>query len=323
MMQLKLLNHFLSEESALPFRSSNVAGPICCSALVAMGEECEYLMTEILAFSARHMALQQPARKAFYMEHAAIFHARAISLFSATHVDLESTRILNIVFFSWLVGTYLLSDMALADSQQISMVSRFLQYADVYRGVRTTTMAAWHQLGKSEDRKILGAFLSQGIASMAREGRGTETLRVRSLISNSLGLSQEVKNSHVRALDLIQSVIDVKLHENSQESGQDICMHMCFAWPLIVDQELFDLAKQHRPESLLVLAFFAVMLYWCEGFWMFGHTGRLLLESISASIGPGWEQWLQWPMSRVGNADIGLPTPHTLSDDLSHDAPVV
>ena len=299
MLQLKLFNHFLTEESILPFRASGLAGVISSAKLAAMGEECEYLMTEILAFSARHMAHTRPEQRDLYVEQSALFHARAISLFSTTQVDLESTRVLNIVFFSWLVGTQLLSSMALENLQETSMLSRFLQFADVYRGVRTMTTAAWHRLGESEDRKILGDFLSQGMASLTRQGRGEQTSRVRSLINDSLGLSEQAKSSHVRALDLIQSVIDVKLDGTTPELGQDNCLHMCFVWPLVVDRDIFDLAKQHRPEPLLVLAFFAVMLHWCEELWIFGHTGRLLLECISTSIGLGWEQWLQWPMSIV------------------------
>jgi hypothetical protein len=301
MIQLRLLHHLIVDEETILSLNMKPEVPHVMSSrtLVDMGLECEYVMTAILAFSAMHLAHAQPEQRTMYVEQSNVFHENSLAIFSSCQVDLDTTRLLHVVMFSWLIGTHLLCELVLADPQETDLLSRFLSFLKVFRCVRQMTTMAWRQRAISDDRTLLATHWNQGVTTANSTGHGGHTLLVQSLIKDSLGMSDQAKSACTAALDLIQSVIDSKTNEDTIEDEQTKCMQMAFAWPLIIDEEFLDVAEQRRPECLLVLAFYAATLHWCRDVWMFGDIGYRLFGGISESIGPGWERWLQWPQSIV------------------------
>jgi hypothetical protein len=57
--------------------------------------------------------------------------------------------------------------------------------------------------------------------------------------------------------------------------------------------------SQKKPEALVVLAYFAVQLHRCTGFWIVGGAGRFLLGAVGRYLGEEWGGWLEWPRGVV------------------------
>lgn len=68
------------------------------------------------------------------------------------------------------------------------------------------------------------------------------------------------------------------------------------AWPVMIPEEYVDALHMGRPEALIILAHYAVLLHTYRQLWVFGDGGRFLIESICDSFGADWEDWLEWPM---------------------------
>ncbi|EGX95235.1 C6 finger domain protein, putative [Cordyceps militaris CM01] len=320
MTQLRLLKHFLTDESFRPLLSPPRKGSrLSASQLVDMAMDCEYLMTEILAVSATHLALVQPDQRATHRAHSARLHARAVALFSAEVVQAEARNpwLLAVVFFSWLVGMRMQGDWTLEEetAARSRVLPRFFELVEVLRGVRAMTKTAWSGLTQgSEDFEILSEFMEQGLVLSTLKGKGNQTALVRLLVQDSLGLSDEVRAGCLEALNLLQVAIDAKLDRRATQDGDYTCMFVSFSWPQMVSQDFLDAAGAGRPEPMLVLAFFAVLLHWSRRIWVFGDTGHWLLNSISSNIGPGWERWLHWPQTMVGTCVPSSPSPGISGD---------
>ena len=71
------------------------------------------------------------------------------------------------------------------------------------------------------------------------------------------------------------------------------------AWPVMIPEEYIHALHMRRPEALVILAHYAVLLHKYRQLWIFGDGGRFLIESICDFFGADWEGWLEWPMEAL------------------------
>jgi hypothetical protein len=252
---------------------------------------CGYLMNEILGFSARYLATTRPERRPLYLHQAKEYQTHALSLFNNQQVYVMQENRLRLVLFSWLLGNHLLCDVAGVDADQSEgAIVRFLHYLQLYRGVRTATSGAWESLLTTEHHDMLK--MGEEFANAFSCGHQTSSLA--SLIGDSLGMTDVQKNATSQALGRIQWVFDA-YEQDGREMALPRCFMMVFSWPLLINGQFVELLESRRPEAMLVLAHFAVLLHWCGKHWIFERLGACLLDSIMKAIGQGWERWLQWP----------------------------
>lgn len=144
MMQLQLLQHFMMEKNFQSLLSpvSNPPRRLTAGQIVEIASDCECLMTEVLAVSAMHLASVHSQQRPSHLGYSSRLHARAVMLFSSAEIESPNTRLLNVVFFSWLVGIRLLCDLTLTRTERSDMLSRFFGFVEVLRGVRLMTTTA-------------------------------------------------------------------------------------------------------------------------------------------------------------------------------------
>ncbi|KAH9227505.1 hypothetical protein K456DRAFT_1775164 [Colletotrichum gloeosporioides 23] len=70
-------------------------------------------------------------------------------------------------------------------------------------------------------------------------------------------------------------------------------------WSIRVPTEYVNLLDQRRPEALVVLAYWAVLLHLSREYWAYANAGKALVQSISAHLGTYWSEWLAWPQKMV------------------------
>jgi hypothetical protein len=296
--QLELLHHFMSSpDMGIPARFSMGNSQGLVQTIVEKALSCDYLMNEILAFSARHLAQLRPEKCAFYSHQATQFQTHALGIFTRAQVTPTADNCLSILFFSWFLGTHLLCDLATAEDD-VSFLEQFYHYIEVYRGIRAVTSGTWKFLMESKYRSLFqdGEALEKGL------GTGSQTCFLRDLIRDSLGLSDSERAGATDAIARVQWVFDAH-DEAGLAAVLPKVFNMVFSWPLIVTPDFVSSLRRRRPESLLVLAYFAVLLHWCRDHWVFCQIGRRLLSSVESGLGQGWERWLQWPKDMIEKGD--------------------
>ncbi|KAH7126450.1 hypothetical protein B0J13DRAFT_454640 [Dactylonectria estremocensis] len=294
MVQMELLAHFMSCPTlgfieVLP-KASDLISP---SKFVQEALGCDYLMNELLAFSARHLATLRPEKSPFYLYHASNLQTHALSLFTSAHAVPNKNNCTHILFFSWLLGIHLLCDVPTARSQD-DILERFLHCFELFRGIRVVTIGAWKFLLESEYQKIF----KDGAAAANNVSAGSHTSSLLALVRDSLGMDEAQKTGCEEAIARLQWVFEV----HDRTGPEEVIWHsaqVALSWPLTVTPEFLQCLQARRPEALLVLAHFAVILSWCKSSWIFGPVGSQLLDGIVSSLGPGWERWLQWPKEMI------------------------
>jgi hypothetical protein len=85
---------------------------------------------------------------------------------------------------------------------------------------------------------------------------------------------------------------------------------MTLAWPIIVPETYIQLVNQRRPEALILLAHFCLLLSKIDHVWFLKGICRRVLRSVCRMVGTGvgdtgeggekgWEEWVNWPLQEL------------------------
>lgn len=74
------------------------------------------------------------------------------------------------------------------------------------------------------------------------------------------------------------------------------------AWPLQLQAEYARLLNERRPEALIILAYYGVLLHSYRESWAVGDSGTLVVNAVNSHIGSYWARWMAWPLETVGRS---------------------
>ncbi|PYI13262.1 hypothetical protein BO99DRAFT_447797 [Aspergillus violaceofuscus CBS 115571] len=253
-----------------------------------------YLMHELLALAALHLSLVRPSQGRYYHTQATQLQCQAIALFRAREEDLNAATSLPTLLFSAILGTHVLCETLRFCTEGPSLatfLARFVQYTALHRGVRAVAGRTWDTLRQS------------AIAASWRVAESTPGV--------ALGAVQQALLARIQAAKLGALVTDhyrlaIQCLPFSGDSSEPVasltpqasCSRI-IAWPVHVPQEYLDYLGQGRPEALVILAHYAVLLHQHRGFWVFGDAGAGLVVAIAEHLGTEWEAWLAWPQASI------------------------
>ena len=80
---------------------------------------------------------------------------------------------------------------------------------------------------------------------------------------------------------------------------------VAFFWAVLVEAEFMVLLELKRPEALLVLAAYCVLLHSGNWQWWLKGWPKHMLRMIEGMMEERWKGWLEWPVQVIGNEDTG------------------
>ncbi|PKS06252.1 hypothetical protein jhhlp_006998 [Lomentospora prolificans] len=251
--------------------------------------DAPYLLHEVLAFSARHLAVLRPEMAQEYLAQSVRLQNAAISYFNVGQAQVDESNCVPMILFSSILGRHLLIDALATRTPDFShFLDRYTQSSHIRRGLRAVASGSWPFLLKTN----LSVFLSWGSRYMDIEGCGEECDPLRRLIAQS-SLDQEVIGVCVKTIDALQYGFDeLRNMPEDNLSGQTI-----YTWSIKSPKEFIDLLERRVPEAIVILAYYAVLLHRSRTMWQVGDSGAYIVESIVHYLGPDWAEWLAWPQS--------------------------
>ncbi|KAK1758981.1 putative C6 finger domain protein [Echria macrotheca] len=260
------------------------------------GLKAPYLLHQLLALSARHLASLHPAKSADYLHLATALQTRAVSLFNATslikHVD--STNCVAITLFSSVLAHHVLADtLTRRDYQTLDgFLAHYAHAIEVTRGVMVVSMAAWPLLMATEG----GPTIAASAGFTMREGRGSHCEALHGMVEHAPGLSEAEREECRRAVRRLQVGFDAVEEEGKEDSYR---FQMIFAWTMTAPPELAALLAAKRPEVLVMLGYYALLLHYGREMWQVGDAGEYLLGLIVEDLPPEWHYLLQYPRDKM------------------------
>lgn len=258
-----------------------------------------FLMYQMLAISALHMYVSQPVKRITYYEESVKLQTEASRLFNDSLREVNSENIVPAFVFAAMFGTHFFCDAFLLPSYNVNeFLDRYIQSLRLFQGVRSIMHNRWHLIMNSDIGDLLGGVTPQARFLDDEISRGLEQLRLK--ICDSSGLD-EIQLSACESASR-QLGIAYATHARSSDHPPSLSMTegaMLTAWSMAVSPAYIELLVQRKPEALLILAHFSVLLHVSREYWAIRNAGERLLESLGDLLGSEWEPWLSWPRSII------------------------
>lgn len=289
MLHAELFYHLSTETlPSLSMDGSNMS--ILPTEVINYGLAAPYLLNELMALAALHLAILREGQRDFYRHHSTELQNHALRIFHGTEIDASGKPSVPAFLFSSILGLHLLCDTLVFRDQDFQIfLGRFVHYLRIHRGVRTIIGGNWRHLKETIGLK---SVLAEGEASLQMQNNDTETAAVcRGLLARirAAKLGPAITATYEQAIEALQQSM------NAGQSGVPADKRHVVAWSVMISVEFADMLVHRRPEALVILAHYAVLLHSCRDMWMFCDGSRFLIESIDQYLGPEWAEWLEWP----------------------------
>ncbi|KAL6699272.1 hypothetical protein J3F84DRAFT_365405 [Trichoderma pleuroticola] len=259
-----------------------------------------FLMDQILALSAAHMSTVHREQQQAFLNKATELQTRALTLFNRSEFAISQKNSCAWFLYSSLLGLQVMFETYHSNDLN-SFLDQLSTYFPVHQGVHAVVQKAWPTV-KDIVRGIVGYNDFSGSRGLGKR-RPQECDDVISLIDES-DLEESDKDVCLEAIEILQWVFEI--HRISPPTQ----VHFTVAWSMLVPARFGEMLTQRIPEALIILSFHAVLLHRLQDFWVFGHSGRFLVESISTYLGTPWARWLVWPREQLrvmGNTSRRYP----------------
>ncbi|PVI01714.1 hypothetical protein DM02DRAFT_704298 [Periconia macrospinosa] len=271
----------------------NFTGPNCSIVNIAVqyAVDSPYLLDEILAFTAFHMAHIYPGSAMCLRNFATELQIRALASFSRltemVPKDDEATAVPRFLFSAILGRHSLAENLVYYSSGFHSLVNRFVECFNLNRGVRAITPPARDFLHNSEVQPFMNVVL---LAQSGITSPGKECGPLFSLV-NSSDLSEASVEACRQATHVLQLSFDTFRNLDEKDFAQATSV-----FTVGISGSFVDVLRKLQPEALVILAYFGVLLHLCRDYWAFGNAGASIVRTIADHLGIYWQEALAWPL---------------------------
>lgn len=279
---LELFHHFSTRLAGDLVPDQN-AGVFSTDLAVRESLGTPYLMDELLALSAAHKSTLHPDRRDFYLTEATRLQTRGLSRHNAAHTELSDDNLVAVFIYSALLGQHVLFDTFSLQGDFPAVISKFVQCLSLHSGVRT--------IAASSSEKTLRELLVGDLSYLEPLGP-VQPGDACALLWGQLDASRLSDGSKH---DCQEAVKALQFMFSRQRLGTVRDALAIQEWAVRVPTGYVELLNQRRPEALVVLAYYAVLLHRERAYWSIGGTGGYLIRSITSNLGGYWAEWLEWP----------------------------
>lgn len=248
-----------------------------------------YLMDELIAFSAAHKSVVCEDMRTFYRSEATRLQTRALAGLNALGTELSGQNCMALFWFSAILGQHVMFDTFSSLADLATVLDRFVQCLSLHRGIRTISSESWPRI----QQEIHGHLdrVPVNPTTHATDGPGDECAALFELLTNG-SLDQACREDVVMLQHMFQT-------QKSLDPSQNRRIIVTQEWLVRVSVEFVDHVNQRRPEALVVLAYYGVLLHRARDYWAIRDAGNFLIRSIGDHLGSYWSSWLEWPLSML------------------------
>ena len=251
-------------------------------------------MYQMLAVSALHLAHENPSRIDHYSETATVFQNAAMTEFHALEGGINETNCASVLMFSSLLALHVLADPTRIRGLDLpGHVDHLISCFKLMRSVRHLVIHDWWDYLSShpELRPLLVIEQPSKPYSIPQDVLDLEELPKGSDLSEKASIAYKDAIDHLHWLYAASEV----------PHRTYTTVRWILAWPVQLSHGYLDLLDERRPEAMIILCYYAALLYSYRGCWVVGDLGVYLIKAICAHLGRYWEKWLRWPKELVAH----------------------
>lgn len=264
----------------------------------------QFLMRGILAISALHLSTVRPTKREYFSVIAEKHQNLALGSFRNAIKNINRENCNAFFALSSLIVVYAFA--SLHPSSGIATAGTehtFLESLSLIRGVNSILQTVWPWIfagslgGLVEDR-----FEERSCSELpeALESRLDQLY----LLCGENSLDSDGQDALKNAIAELRSCYA----EFYSKRASRCEVSVAFVWPVVLQSTFITSLQESKPEALVVLAFYCVVLHHLDGYWWMEGRGRYILNTICLSIDKEWLDWVRWPRAVVETGEKPLRT---------------
>jgi hypothetical protein len=256
----------------------------------------EFLLRGLLAVSASHYAYHYPEHKDEYELIGATHQSLGLAEFQETLQHVDETNCHALFAFSCLL--IVLAFATSAKEKPKDFNQDVLHWFYLLRGANM--VLDMHQ------ETLKCSFLKPLLDELTHaENVATHKLQDAEQITKLFRIcsSDEHDKETAQAIDLaVHSLLSTFAQGSVLKARGNGTMLASFIWPINLSPKFLDLLSEKRPEAMVILAHYCVMIHWGEddsdNWFIVGWT-RYILETVRESVPEAWQEHLAWPIEMI------------------------
>lgn len=260
-----------------------------------------YLMHEMLAVSGLRRFSKDRGRREL-MTRALYHQSEALRLVQFQLESVSEDDCLALLFFTSHAALCGLAEPAFCDTHDESFdpIGKCLHSFQLSRGITTLIMPYWEVLRQTWAWPAIACQIEAGSDLTPQPQSIPGYMHLRCL---AFGLERETdRQACLKALDFTLGAISLI----QQREDTSMSRRLVSSWPMETSVTFHELLSGRRPVSLVVIAYYAVLLKIGAGLWWVGRLPEALIEQVVQSLGAEWANFISWPRSVI-QGDVSTP----------------
>ena len=291
---LQLFHYYMSEEGHSSIPLGQTHSKTARNIVPKYAFAYPFLLHSMLAFSARCLSDQMDnhEEKASYQLLASSLQSKALAGFNEALPHLSGSNCAAYVLFSHTIGIHSFYETFASRQETAGNFLRNLMHTiNLMRGVRLVVSPFWLDFQNSDLGPIVRAAHAQMVAASSD---GPEAEHLTRLLDGA-DLSPATREIYIEAVGRLQK--DINAHPEVDDPQN--AMSSVFSWLISTPQEFSTLLEERRPEALVLLGWFALVLHRHRTSPMIGDSGSYLFGLVDSHLGPRWDTWMAWPRNEI------------------------
>ena len=305
---IKLLEHFQASTSQELTNNATIR-QVWHRDVPDLAAKHPFLMHGVLACSALHLAVINPAERQRYQLIAAHHQSIALPVFRSEIGNPNPDNCFALLVFSQLLIVHCFAadqadeDLLLVKGKDDTALPDWLQ---IIRSSCDIFHAVWPYIQTGPFLVLMTAGIQHELVEGPVPDMSADNERLRGLVDMmQLSIAKGMKKDCCFGSSPMPSSLFILIRAFAQaraaQSRSNYTMLVAvYTWPTQVTQEYLDLLKKRDPAALILLAHYCILLRPLEDVWYMGGYSRRLLSRIYNQLDEEWHPWLQWPLEEIG-----------------------
>jgi Fungal specific transcription factor domain len=287
---LELLHHFLTV-TYKTMASRNDLQQMWQIQVPKLALKQKYLMHSLFSVTALHIASSHPENRSSYIDRAIRHHNIALREYSR---KLDSMTRENSASLFACAASIVISTLNLAVSrpheEPMGPIEEILGIFTLLRGVPLVLGETWDWVRESEISPMFaGRELDDTVVLSDGVTNALKLLEERNQLSSNAGLE---RHTYDFAIQRIKECFKLS-SSNDRDNG------MVLSWPISVSEMYITLLRSREQMALVILAYYAVILYEIRDTWWAVGWGSKLVQEVHLLVDSEWRSLIAWPMDQI------------------------
>ncbi|KAH8896589.1 hypothetical protein GQ53DRAFT_713324 [Thozetella sp. PMI_491] len=303
MVDLELMHHW-STHTCLTLPRSNDVNSLWQFLVPRMAFKHRFLMNQLLALSAFHLAYLNPDRSDIYSLQASRHQDCAFHLLRLKLAEI-STENCDALFAASLLLLFGGFSAAIHRSAGLEpSVDAILDIFMLNRGINGVLKTAEPTIATGPLRDLFG---------LPKHPTPSLPASLQALLEKVTALRPRLMarkmDDHVRSVVDTEIISLISCIHNASATAAIPEVRLVSIWPIYLHQDFIDLLRQRHPATTALLVYFCVVLCTAESkFWYLKGWGLGVATSIATTIDSSWKDLIEWPMGYIAAQDAANRT---------------